>query len=121
MALFGRTFDAAGKARIAAYEAQLQANAVELDIDLSSDSDTEDEVTEVFASGRFDSKGREICWVLGTRKVEGKFYAWVQNARKANGKVSEFGTFQRSKEFPSLEAAVAFTKRTAVERLNKLA
>lgn len=121
MALFGHTFDAAGKARIAAYEAELQANAVELPFDLSFECDTEDEVTEVFSANRMDSKGREICWVLGTRKVEGKFYAWVQNARRVDGTVSEFGTFQRSKEFPSREAAVAFTKRTAAERLARLA
>lgn len=117
MALFGHTFDAAAKARIAAYEATVQAAAVELDIDLGApDEDCE----EFVSADRTDAKGREIGFIVGLKVVDGTQYAWVQNARRVDGVVSDFGTLQRSRPFGSHAQAESWAKRTAAERIANL-
>jgi hypothetical protein len=79
--------------------------------------------THVFRTGRWDSKNREVLYVRGHREElsTGKCYAWVQNARRVKGEVVEFGVPQRSKLFPSTEAALRWTLQTANERTSKLA
>lgn len=113
MALFSRTFDAAAKARIAAYEADLQSNA--------SDENwlDEPELVVVIDTGRADAKGRRIGFKIGSRTVDGKHYAWCQNARMVGGEWVDFGTFQRSKEFPSIEAGRAWATAAAHKRAER--
>lgn len=71
-------------------------------------------------SGRYDSKGREICYIVGLRDNGVDFRAYVQNARRANGVWVEFGPSQRSKSFKSQAAASRWAYATAQERISKL-
>jgi hypothetical protein len=73
-------------------------------------------VETVVQSGKFDSKGRSIDYILGTNVADGIAYGWVQNAR--DGK--EFGTFQRSKAYNSIDHANIANKRIVAERIAKL-
>ena len=76
------------------------------------------EITETYIrSGRTDSKGREIGYVVGLRDDGTTFYAWVQNARRVNGQWVEFGVQQRSKSFASQAAATAWAYATAHQRI----
>lgn len=80
------------------------------------------EITESYVrSGRYDSKGREIGYIVGLRDNGVEFAAWVQNARRVNGKWLEFGVQQRSKSFTSQSAATAWAFATAQTRIAKLA
>lgn len=79
--------------------------------------EVQDQTVEVVTqSGKFDSKGRSIDFILGTNVVDGQVYGWVQAAR--DGK--EFGTVQRSKPYPSITAAQMANKKIAAERIAKL-
>jgi len=71
-------------------------------------------------SGRYDSKNREIGYVVGFRDDGVNFYAWVQNARRVNGEWQEFGVRQRSKCFTSKVKSVSWAYCTANERIAKL-
>lgn len=79
------------------------------------------EIFEAYVrSGRYDSKSREIGYVVGLRDNGADFRAWVQNARRVNGEWAEFGVQQRSKSFPSQAAATAWAYATANDRIAKL-
>ena len=71
-------------------------------------------------SGKFDAKGREIGYIVGTNSNGIEFAAWVQNGRKDNNGFKEFGAPQRSKLFKDQESSVAWAYRTAKERIANL-
>ena len=71
-------------------------------------------------SGRCDSKGREIGYIVGLRDDGVNFYAWVQNSRQVNGEWEDFGVRQRSKCFKSQALATRWAYATANERIAKL-
>lgn len=68
-------------------------------------------------SGKFDSKGREIGYIVGLNDNGEQFAAWVQNGRKKNDTFKDFGVIQRSKFFPSQQAATTWAYSTAKQRL----
>lgn len=79
------------------------------------------EITETYVrSGRFDSKGREIGFIVGFRDNGEDFRAYVQNARRANGEWQEFGVRQRSRSFPAQRFATAWAYATAQVRIAKI-
>jgi hypothetical protein len=79
------------------------------------------DITESYIrSGRTDSKGREIGYVVGLRDDGTTFYAWVQNARRVNGQWVEFGVQQRSKSFSSQATATAWAYATANQRISAI-
>jgi len=79
------------------------------------------DMTETYMrSGRHDSKGREIGYIVGLNNNGTTFAAWVQNARRANGEWKEYGVQQRSKAFSSQDAATRWAFQTANERISKL-
>ena len=71
-------------------------------------------------SGKFDSKGREIGYIVGTANNGIEFAAWVQNGRKDNKGFKDFGVRQRSKRFNDQDSATAWAYRTAKERIANL-
>lgn len=76
---------------------------------------------ETFVSAnKLDEKGRVIGWIVGLNEAEGKFYAWVQKARQDKKGWRDFGPFQRSKEFPSMESARAWAYGEAKRRIAAL-
>jgi hypothetical protein len=78
------------------------------------------DMTETYiGTGRKDSKGREIGWIVGLNNNGTTFAAWVQNARKVNGEWKEFGVQQRSRSFPSQAIATAWAYATAQVRRHK--
>ena len=79
------------------------------------------DMTETYMrSGRYDSKGREIGYIVGLNNNGTNFAAWVQNARRLNGEWKEYGVQQRSKAFSSQDAATRWAFQTANERISKL-
>ena len=79
------------------------------------------DMTETYiGTGRKDSKGREIGWIVGLNNNGTTFAAWVQNARRVNGEWKEYGVQQRSKAFSSQDAATRWAFKTANERISKL-
>lgn len=79
------------------------------------------DITENFLrSGRYDSKGREIGYIVGFRDNGEDFRAYVQNARRVDGEWKEFGVQQRSKSFTSQAAATTWAYATAQSRIAKL-
>jgi hypothetical protein len=79
------------------------------------------EITENnIRSGRFDSKGREIGYIVVFRDNGEDFRAYVQNARRINGEWVEFGVKQRSKSFESQAEATRWAYATANERIAKI-
>lgn len=82
-------------------------------------------MTEAFEtflrSGKRDSKGRHIGYIVGLREMADGVYAWVQNARSTATGFADFGTVQRSRRFETIDAARAWAYRTAKERIAKLA
>jgi hypothetical protein len=80
------------------------------------------EISEIVVrSGRWDSKDREIGYVVGFRDNGADFRAYVQNARRVNGEWNEFERAQQpSKSFKSQEAATRWAYQTANERITKL-
>jgi hypothetical protein len=73
------------------------------------------------STGKKDSKGRDIGYVIGLRDDGTTFFAWVQNTRRVNGEWKEFGVQQRSKAFTSQAGATHWAYATAKERIAKLA
>lgn len=71
-------------------------------------------------SGRYDSKDREIGYIVGLRDNGVDFRAYVQNARRVNGQWQEFGPSQRSKSFKSQDAATRWAYATANERVARI-
>ena len=79
------------------------------------------EITEIYMnSGKLDSKGREIGFIVGFRDNGTDFGAWVQNARREFGVWKDFGTRQRSKIFANQPSATLWAYATARERIAKL-
>lgn len=79
------------------------------------------DMTETYMrSGRYDSKGREIGYIVGLNNNGATFAAWVQNARRVNGEWKEYGAQQRSKKFSNQDAATRWAFQTANERISKL-
>jgi len=78
------------------------------------------ELGEIFqnfmSTGKRDSKGRMIGYVVGLRDNGTDFYAWVQNTRRIDGEWVEFGFQQRSRRFDSQQAATTWAYKTARER-----
>jgi hypothetical protein len=82
---------------------------------------TFNEIYEQFlGTGCKDSKGREIGYIVGFNDNNTEFFAWVQNARKLNGEWKQFGVPQRSKSFPTQEAANRWAYATAKQRIAKV-
>lgn len=80
------------------------------------------EAIETFLrSGKRDSKGRHIGFVVGLREMADGVYAWVQNARSTPNGFQDFGVIQRSRRFDTLEAARTWAYATAKQRIAKLA
>ena len=79
------------------------------------------DITQNFVrSGRYDSKDREIGYIVGFRDNGVDFRAYVQNARRINGEWQEFGPSQRSKSFKSQAAATRWAYATANDRIAKI-
>jgi hypothetical protein len=79
------------------------------------------DITESYIrSGRYDSKNREIGYIVGFRDNGVDFRAYVQNARRVDGKWKEFGVQQRSKSFTSQAAATRWAYATANDRIAKI-
>ena len=79
------------------------------------------EITESYiGTGRFDSKDREIGYIVVFRDNGTDFRAYVQNARRVNGEWVEFGVKQRSKSFPSQSTATAWAYAAAQVRRAKV-
>ena len=72
-------------------------------------------------SGKFDSKGREIGFIVGFNDNGEDFRAWVQAGRRTAHDFHDFGVRQRSKGFKSQEEAARWAWRTANERITALA
>ena len=71
-------------------------------------------------SGRFDSKGREIGFIVALVDNGTDFRALVQNARRIAGEWQEFGVRQSSKSFRSQAEATRWGYATAQERIAKI-
>ena len=79
------------------------------------------DITESYIrSGRYDSKNREIGYIVGFRDNGVDFRAYIQNARSVDGEWQEFGVQQRSKSFTSQAAATRWAYATANERIAKI-
>ena len=71
-------------------------------------------------TGKKDSKGREIGFVVGMRDNGTDFYAWVQNARIVGRDFIEFGVQQRSKHFTSQAEATRWAYYTVGQRTARI-
>jgi hypothetical protein len=71
-------------------------------------------------SGRKDSKGREIGFLVALVDNGIDFRALVQNARRVNGDWQEFGVRQRSKSYKSQEQATRCGYAIAHQRIASL-
>lgn len=71
-------------------------------------------------SGKLDSKGREIGFIVGLNDNGTEYAAWVQSGRMVNRDFKDFGVRQRSRNFISQEAATRWAYSTAKERIAKL-
>jgi hypothetical protein len=79
------------------------------------------DITESYIrSGRYDSKNREIGYIVGFRDNGVDFRAYVQNARRVDGEWQEFGVQQRSKSFTSQAAATRWAYAAANDRIAKI-
>ena len=85
---------------------------------------TTTELGEIFENylptGKVDSKGRHIGFIVGFRDNGTDFYAWVQNSRCVKGEWVDFGVRQRSKCFPSQIVANRWAYSTAKARIANL-
>jgi hypothetical protein len=79
-----------------------------------------DIVESHIGTGRFDSKGREIGFIVALVDNGTDFRALVQNARRVSGQWVEFGVKQRSKSFTSQKFAAAWAFVTAHARIAKV-
>ena len=69
-------------------------------------------------TGKRDSKGREIGFIVGLNDDGSDFRAWVQAARRTGpGEFADFGPRQRSKSFTSQAEATCWAYSTAHERM----
>jgi len=121
--LFGDFSTPEAKARLAKYEAELQANASDvnwLEEKVAPSPLADQTEVTIVDSGKVDSKGRKIGYKVGTNTIGGKHYAWCQNARFVKGEWVDFGVFQRSKEFPSIEQGKAWGLQAAQVRSSKI-
>lgn len=71
-------------------------------------------------TGKRDSKGREIGFIVGFRDNGTDFCAWVQNARRVNGEWVDFGVRQRSRSFPAQKFATTWAYHAAKVRIAKV-
>jgi aspartate 1-decarboxylase len=71
-------------------------------------------------SGKLDSKGREIGFIVAFRDNGTDFRAYVQNARREFGVWKDFGAQQRSKSFADQPSATLWAYATARQRIAKL-
>lgn len=78
---------------------------------------------ETFLPCGVDSKGRQTGYVVGLREDldTHECYAWVQKSIKTADGWKDFGPTQRSKKFPSLDAARTWAYTTAKARGQKTA
>ena len=74
----------------------------------------------VVESSKFDSKNRQIGYIIVFRDNGTDFRSYVQNARRIGKEWQEFGVRQRSKSFTSQKAATTWAYATAKERISKL-
>ena len=72
------------------------------------------------STGKRDSKGREIGFIVGFRDNGSDFCAWVQNARWVNGEWMDFGVRQRSRSFPAQKFATTWAYHAAKVRIAKV-
>lgn len=74
------------------------------------------------ASGKFDTKGREIGFTVKFGENGGKVYAWVQKAIRVDQyEFKDWGATQRGKGFDTQEAATRWAYATAKQRIASLA
>ena len=79
------------------------------------------EIFETFMrSGKVDSKGRHIGYIVGLREMDDGVYAWVQNGRSTPNDFIDFGVRQRSRRFDSMAQATKWAYATAKQRIAKL-
>jgi len=79
-----------------------------------------DHLESWIGSGKRDSKGREIGYIVGLSDNGTEYAAWVQAGRATAHEFIEFGVQQRSRRFTSQEAATRWAYSTAKERIAKL-
>jgi hypothetical protein len=72
------------------------------------------------STGKRDSKGREIGFIVGFRDNGEDFRAYVQNARLVNNEWVDFGVRQRSRSFPAQKFATCWAYATAQVRIHKV-
>ena len=72
------------------------------------------------ASNKFDSKGRQIGYLVIFIDNGSDFRACVQNARLIGNEWVAFGATQGSRGFKSQDDATAWAYATAKERISKL-
>lgn len=72
------------------------------------------------STGKRDSKGREIGFIVGFRDNGEDFRAYVQNARLVNNEWVDFGVRQRSRSFPAQRFATCWAYATAQVRIHKI-
>lgn len=75
-------------------------------------------------SGKLDSKGREIGFVVGLNDNGEQYAAWVQNGRMIGRMIgrdfSDFGVQQRAKYFKTQAEATNWAYSTAKQRIANL-
>lgn len=71
-------------------------------------------------TGKRDSKGRMIGFIVGFRDNGTEFFAWVQNARLVNGEWADYGVRQRSRSFPAQHFATTWAYAAARVRIAKI-
>lgn len=87
------------------------------------------ETFEQFVRTDVDAKGRVFGFIVGLRNViadneflkAGQCCAWVQRGIQTKDGFKDFGSQQRSKVFPSRDAAKAWAKATLEKRKQKYA
>ena len=77
-------------------------------------------IANFLTTGKKDSKGREIGYVVVFCDNGTDFRTYVQNTRRVNDEWQEFGVQQRSKSFASQDAATLWAYKTAKERIAKV-
>ncbi len=79
------------------------------------------DISEIYLStGKHDSKGRMIGFIVGFRDDGTEFFAWVQNARLVNGMWADYGVRQRSRSFPAQHFATTWAYAEVRVRIAKI-
>ena len=79
------------------------------------------DISETYLStGKRDSKGRMIGFIVGFRDDGTEFFAWVQNARLINGMWADYGVRQRSRSFPAQHFATTWAYAAVRVRIAKI-